>query len=170
MDSTPTAAVQGAEPLTGSSAGSVTASIRDRADPRLVLADRVEQLYSQMWLGILMTFAIGGIATFELWEQRLKELVLFWWVIVLVITASSAGKSAPRMSSIILRKLASSVTRRSGITSREWWCVTPQGRMASNSGCTEVLVEGASTPNLARAASESGMRLECHSPFQRRAA
>jgi PAS domain S-box-containing protein len=91
MDSTPTAAVQGAEPLTGSSAGSVTASIRDRADPRLVLADRVEQLYSQMWLGILMTFAIGGIATFELWEQRLKELVLFWWVIVLVITASSAG-------------------------------------------------------------------------------
>ena len=38
----------------------------------LVLADRVEQLYSQMWLGILMTFAIGAIATFELWEQRLQ--------------------------------------------------------------------------------------------------
>ena len=49
-----------------------------------MLADRVEQLYSQMWLGILMTFAIGAIATFELWEQRLKELVLFWWCIVLV--------------------------------------------------------------------------------------
>ena len=71
--------------------GSVSASIRDRADPRLVLADRVEQLYSQMWLGILMTFAIGAIATFELWEMRLRELVLFWWGIVLFITASSAG-------------------------------------------------------------------------------
>jgi PAS domain S-box-containing protein len=91
MDPTPTATVQGAEPLSARSAGSVSASIRDRADPRLVLADRVEQLYSQMWLGILMTFAIGAIATFELWEQRLKELVLFWWCIVLFITASSAG-------------------------------------------------------------------------------
>jgi len=91
MDPTPTATVQRAEPLPASSAGSVSASIRDRADPRLVLADRVEQLYSQMWLGILMTFAIGAIATFELWENRLKELVLFWWCIVLFITASSAG-------------------------------------------------------------------------------
>jgi PAS domain S-box-containing protein len=91
MDPTPTATVQGAEPLPASSAGSVSASIRDRADPRLVLADRVEQLYSQMWLGILMTFAIGAIATFELWENRLRELVLFWWGIVLLITASSAG-------------------------------------------------------------------------------
>jgi PAS domain S-box-containing protein len=91
MDQTPTATVQGAESLAGSSAGSVSASIRDRADPRLVLADRVEQLYSQMWLGILMTFAIGAIATFELWENRLKELVLFWWGIVLFITVSSAG-------------------------------------------------------------------------------
>jgi PAS domain S-box-containing protein len=91
MDQTPTATAEGAEPLTGASAGSVTASIRDRADPGLVLADRVEQLYSQMWLGILMTFAIGGIATFELWELRLRELVLFWWGIVLFITASSVG-------------------------------------------------------------------------------
>ncbi|HEX6691229.1 MAG TPA: hypothetical protein VF110_08815, partial [Burkholderiales bacterium] len=67
MDRTPAAAIEGAEPVTGSSAGSVSASIRDRADPALVLGDRVEQLYSQMWLGILMTFAIGAIATFELW-------------------------------------------------------------------------------------------------------
>ena len=65
--------------------------VRERADPRLVLADRVEQLYSQMWLGILMTFAIGAIATFELWEQRLKELVLFWWFIVLLITGASCS-------------------------------------------------------------------------------
>ena len=91
MDPTPTATVHGADPLTMPAVGSVSASIRDRADPRLVLADRVEQLYSQMWLGILMTFAIGAIATFELWENRLKELVLFWWIIVLFITASSAG-------------------------------------------------------------------------------
>jgi PAS domain S-box-containing protein len=91
MDPTPTATVHGADPLTMPAVGSVSASIRDRADPRLVLADRVEQLYSQMWLGILMTFGIGAIATFELWENRLKELVLFWWIIVLFITASSAG-------------------------------------------------------------------------------
>src|SRR5689334_9106674 len=67
------------------------AAIRDRADPRLVLADRVDQLYSQMWLGILATFAIGAIATFEFWEVRLRELVLFWWGLVLVITAASAA-------------------------------------------------------------------------------
>jgi PAS domain S-box-containing protein len=68
-----------------------TANPGERADPRAVLADRVEQLYSQMWLGILTTFAIGAIATFEFWEVRLRELVLFWWVLVLVITAASAG-------------------------------------------------------------------------------
>jgi PAS domain S-box-containing protein len=65
--------------------------IAERADPRAVLADRVEQLYGQMWLGILTTFAIGAIATFEFWELRLRELVLFWWGLVLLITAASAG-------------------------------------------------------------------------------
>src|SRR5215475_7909270 len=35
--------------------------------------------------------------------------------------------------------------------------VTPRGRMASNSGCTEVLVEGAITPNFLRKPSESVM-------------
>jgi flagellar hook-basal body complex protein FliE len=35
--------------------------------------------------------------------------------------------------------------------------------MASNSGCTEVLVDGASTANLPRGASESVTALECHS-------
>jgi PAS domain S-box-containing protein len=70
---------------------SMTAGIRDRADPRLVLADRVDQLYGQMWLGILATFAIGAIATFEFWSLRLKELVLFWWGLVLLVTAASAG-------------------------------------------------------------------------------
>src|SRR5688500_7549534 len=64
--------------------------VRDRADPRLVLADRVEQLYGQMWLGILATFAIGGVATFEFWNERLRDLVLFWWGLVLLISTASA--------------------------------------------------------------------------------
>jgi len=68
----------------------VSAGIRDRADPRLVLADRVDQLYGQMWLGILGTFAIGAIASFEFWSPRLRDLVLTWWFIVLVVTAGSA--------------------------------------------------------------------------------
>src|ERR1051326_1488667 len=59
------------------------------------------------------------------------------------------------MSSIIRMKLASSVTRPSGITRREWWCVMPGGRIASYWGCPEVFVEGASTPNFPRRPSES---------------
>jgi PAS domain S-box-containing protein len=69
----------------------LSAGIRDRADPRMVLADRVDQLYGQMWLGILATFAIGAIATFEFWSQRLRDLVLFWWGLVLLVTAATAG-------------------------------------------------------------------------------
>src|SRR3954470_12311625 len=69
----------------------VTSSTRDRADPRLVLADRVDQLYGQMWLGIVATFAIGAIATFEFWSLRLKDLGLFWGGLVLVGAAASAG-------------------------------------------------------------------------------
>src|SRR3954471_12701905 len=69
----------------------LSAGIRDRADPRLVLADRVDQLYGQMWLGILATFAIGAIATFEFWSVRLRDLVLFWWGLVLLVTAATAG-------------------------------------------------------------------------------
>ena len=69
----------------------IAAGTAQRADPRQVLADRVDQLYGQMWLGILTTFAIGAIATLEFWEVRLRELVLFWWGLVLLITAASAG-------------------------------------------------------------------------------
>jgi len=71
--------------------GLADAAIRERADPHLVLADRVDQLYSQLWIGILTTFAIGAIATFEFWEVRLRELVLFWWGLVLLVTAATAG-------------------------------------------------------------------------------
>src|SRR4051812_792197 len=69
----------------------ISTGIRDRADPRMVLADRVDQLYGQMWLGILGTFAIGAIATFEFWSQRLRDLVLMWWFIVLLVSAGSAA-------------------------------------------------------------------------------
>jgi len=72
-------------------AAGAAAEMRERADPRLVLADRVEQLYGQMWVGLLATFAIGAIATFEFWDQRLRELVLFWWGLVLLVTGASAA-------------------------------------------------------------------------------
>ncbi|MGQ0545856.1 MAG: PAS domain S-box protein, partial [Betaproteobacteria bacterium] len=78
-------------PVQEAPAAGALPGVRDRADPRLVLADRVEQLYGQMWLGILATFAIGGIATFEFWDARLRDLVLFWWGLVLLISAASAG-------------------------------------------------------------------------------
>src|SRR5262245_37993610 len=84
MNQTSTASVR--MPERGASAG-----IRDRADPRMVLADRVDQLYGQMWLGILGTFAIGAIATFEFWSPKLRDLVLIWWFIVLLVTAGSAA-------------------------------------------------------------------------------
>jgi PAS domain S-box-containing protein len=61
-----------------------------RADPLRVLADRVEQLYGQMPLGMLAHLLIGGIATYELWDERSRDLVLFWWGIVLLVTAARA--------------------------------------------------------------------------------
>lgn len=79
------------EPVIKATPSPAFAGIRDRANPQLVLADRVAQLYSQMWLGILTTFVIGAIATFEFWDARLQELVLFWWGIVVLVSASSAG-------------------------------------------------------------------------------
>jgi len=59
-------------------AAAITADIRDRADPALVRADRVEQLYSQLPLGMAATVVIGVISAMELHEGRLLELVLFW--------------------------------------------------------------------------------------------
>jgi PAS domain S-box-containing protein len=69
----------------------MAAGIAERADPRAVLAERVAQLYGQMWLAILMSFAIGALATFEFWEARLRDLVAFWWGLVLLISGASAG-------------------------------------------------------------------------------
>jgi len=61
----------------------------DGADPKAVLADRVEQLYGQMWLGVVATFLIGTVATYELWDRRMQELVSFWWGLVALLTVSS---------------------------------------------------------------------------------
>jgi hypothetical protein len=65
---------------------------RERAqpDPRKILADRVEQLYDQLWIAILGAFVVGGIATFELWEPEYRGMVLFWWGLVSLMTVSSA--------------------------------------------------------------------------------
>jgi len=68
----------GTQAATGSTAARVAAGPRERSDPRLVLADRVEQLYSQLPLGIAATVVIGLIAALELREGRIIELVAFW--------------------------------------------------------------------------------------------
>src|SRR3954469_9782897 len=81
----------GAPAMNVADGGLADTAIRERADPHLVLADRVDQLYSQLWIGILSTFAIGAIATFEFWSVRLRDLVLFWWGLVLLVTAATAG-------------------------------------------------------------------------------
>src|SRR5438045_4650813 len=52
--------------------------VRERADPVLVRADRVEQLYSQLPLGLAATVVIGVIAAVELHEGRLIELLVVW--------------------------------------------------------------------------------------------
>jgi len=67
------------------------ADASDGADPKRVLADRVEQLYSQMPLGIVATLIIGSIATYELSDERTRDLVLFWWGLVVLITAARAA-------------------------------------------------------------------------------
>jgi PAS domain S-box-containing protein len=69
-------------------AGARTTQEEQRTDPQRVLADRVEQLYSQMPLGIVFTLVIGAIATYELYDNRTRDLVLFWWGLVLLITAA----------------------------------------------------------------------------------
>ncbi len=73
-----------------SSTDAVEAEIRDRADPRQVLADRVAQLYRQMPIAIGATFIAGAIATFELQGRWLTQLVLIWWVIVVLFTLAAS--------------------------------------------------------------------------------
>ena len=68
----------------------VEAEIRDRADPRQVLADRVAHLYRQMPIAIGATFVAGAIATYELQGRFLQELVLIWWAIVVTFSAAAS--------------------------------------------------------------------------------
>jgi len=64
---------------------------RQQADPRRILADRVEQLYDQLWIAIVGGFVIGSIATVELWEPGFRGLVLFWWALVSLMSVASAA-------------------------------------------------------------------------------
>src|SRR5690348_7003116 len=77
----------GIETAAQGAAASVSAEIRSHADPALVRADRVEQLYSQLPLGLAATVVIGVIAAIELHEGRLIELVLFWGTLLAVVVA-----------------------------------------------------------------------------------
>src|SRR5229473_6321967 len=81
----------GTQPATGSTAAMIAAGPRERSDPRLVLADRVEQLYSQLPLGIAATVVIGLIAALELREGRIIELVAFWGSLLLLVSALHAA-------------------------------------------------------------------------------
>ena len=66
-----------------------TAEVRERADPRHVLADRVGQLYDQMPTAIVATFVAGSLATYELWGQWLTQLVIYWWVLVAIFSGAA---------------------------------------------------------------------------------
>jgi len=66
-------------------------SLRQSADPRYVLADRVEQLYSQMPTAVVATAVISVVAAYELREGRYAEIVVFWGVLVLLLTIARTG-------------------------------------------------------------------------------
>src|SRR6185436_7303727 len=66
-------------------------SLAQSADPRRVLADRVEQIYSQMPIGIAGSFVISVIAAYELRQGRFVEIVIFWAGLVVLLTAATVG-------------------------------------------------------------------------------
>jgi PAS domain-containing protein len=59
-------------------------------DANAVLAERVSHLYSQLPIGIALTFVIGALASYELWELQLSRWVGVWWAFVVVVTVASA--------------------------------------------------------------------------------
>jgi PAS domain S-box-containing protein len=73
------------------SSQSVRAGALQSADPRRILADRVEQLYSQLPLSIIATLIVSGIAAYELRQGRYVEVVIFWAGLVAVLTAVRIG-------------------------------------------------------------------------------
>jgi PAS domain S-box-containing protein len=67
-----------------------TATARREAesvDRASVLADRVEQLYAQLPIGLAGTVVVGLVAAFELREGRYQELVLLWGAGVFFVSA-----------------------------------------------------------------------------------
>src|SRR5258706_7016752 len=80
----------GIESAERGAAAAITADIRDRADPALVRADRVEQLYSQLPLAMVSTIVVGVIASMELHEGRRIELVLSWGGLVALVVVLHA--------------------------------------------------------------------------------
>ena len=65
--------------------------LRQSADPRQVLADRVEQLYSQLPIAIGATILAGALATWELQGRWLTELVFYWGAIVFAYTGAATS-------------------------------------------------------------------------------
>ncbi|HXR59627.1 MAG TPA: hypothetical protein VN747_09965, partial [Burkholderiales bacterium] len=63
------------------------------ADPRRVLADRVEQLYSQLPLAIIATVLVSVVAIYELRGSRIAQfewnlLIWFWSGVVALLTVA----------------------------------------------------------------------------------
>ncbi|MCX7962463.1 MAG: HAMP domain-containing histidine kinase [Burkholderiales bacterium] len=81
------------------SAASVAAVPKSRSAPvplqgvdaRSLLADRVEQLYWQLPLGVVATVVVSFIAAFELRAGRYAEIVAGWGALVLIISAARMG-------------------------------------------------------------------------------
>lgn len=68
-----------------------TIDLRQSADPRHILADRVRQLYSQKPLAIAATLLISAIAAYELREGRFVEILVFWGGLVVFLTLARAA-------------------------------------------------------------------------------
>src|SRR5204862_6227234 len=81
----------GTQAATGSAAAGVAAGSRERSDPRVVLADRVEQLYSQLPLGIAAAAVIGRISALELRGGRIIERGACWGGLLLLLSALRRG-------------------------------------------------------------------------------
>ena len=88
---TPTACPASSNNATDPGKGSPSISLSQSADPRRVLADRVEQMYGQMPLGIAGSFIISVVAAYELRQGRYVEIVAFWAGLVVLLTVASAG-------------------------------------------------------------------------------
>jgi len=75
----------------GRHASPANVDLRQSADPRYVLADRVEQLYSQMPIAIGATIVAGAFATWELQGRWLTELVFIWGAIVIAYSGAATA-------------------------------------------------------------------------------